>query len=205
MYKRPERRKYRYIIPTTKGDCILEFEQATARETQDYLEILDLLLSDNTEKQIRWLEEQRRYFDWFIDKFLQANTENHKKTQLLLLVKEWLDSYKWDIGGMLHPIRKSMYSWTDKPKINGKTQKDYPFDNHYEVISQKTLIPIDQLYDRLTMEQIWRYIDKIVYDAYETFKEWKAINMKVSNKWWLSDSQKRDLEIIKQNLHSQKE
>jgi len=48
-----------------------------------------------------------------------------------------------------------------------------------EVLVKKTGISIDELYERLTMEQIGWYMDKVVYDNYETFKEGKAINTKV--------------------------
>lgn len=72
---------------------------------------------------------------------------------------------------MLHPLRKSIYSDTKPAKVNGKKPKDYPFDNHLEVIAKKTGIGIDELYDRLTIEQIGWYIDKVVYDSYEMFKE----------------------------------
>lgn len=204
MYKYPERKKYRYIIPTIKWNCELIFQQAVAEETQTYLEIVWLLMSKDVNDQIRWLQLQKEYFENFIDKFLSECPKNSKRYKVLSLVKEDLDEYKWAIGGMLHPIWKSMYDWTQVPTIDWKKQKDYPFDNHYEVIVKKTLIPIDQLYERLTMEQIGRYIDKIVYDAYETFKEGRAINLKLIQKWWLSEDQKRDLEIIRQNLHSQK-
>jgi len=204
MYKRPERKNYRYIISTTKGDCEFIFQQATARETQEYYEIMDLLISDDVEKQIRGLDMQQNYFEAFIENNISLNIKKRKKRQFLSLIKWDLDEYKWEIGGMLHPIRKSIYEWTNKPKIKWKPHKDYPFDNHYEVIREKTGIPIDQIYDRLTMEQVLRYIDKIVYDSYETFKEWQAINSMLMTKGWLSDEQKRKLDIIKQNLHPQK-
>lgn len=199
MYRYPDRKKYRYIIPTVKGDCELVFQQATARETQDYLEMVNLLLSQDINDQIRWLTLQKEYFEQFIKTNI---VDNKHKTIIVPLVIWELDTYKYEISTMLHPTRKSMYSEQDIPKIKWKNIDPYPFDNHYEVICKKTLIPIDQLYDRLTMEQIWWYLDKIVYDNYETFKEGKAINKKVMTKWGLSDEQKRDLEIIKQNLHS---
>jgi len=204
MYKYPERKRYKYTIPTIKWNCELFFKQATAGETEDYLSMIWLLMSNDINDQIKWLELQKKYFEDFILKTIKDNGKYSEKSKVVSLVLWELDEYKWAIGGMLHPIRKSMYEWTQVPTIDGKKQKDYPFDNHYEVIAKKTLIPLDQLYQRLTMEQIGRYIDKIVYDAYETFKEGRAINMKLVQKWWLSEDQKRDLEIIRKNLHSQK-
>lgn len=205
MYNYPKRKSYKYIIPTTKGDCVLEFMQATAKETNEYLEILELLISDDTAKQIRGIMLQNKYINDFLDNTYKYKRYNIKKRQVLSLVKSNIDDYKSDIVWILHPLRKSIYSDTKPAKVNWKKPKDYPFDNHLEVIAKKTGIAIDELYDRLTIEQIGWYIDKVVYDSYEMFKEWKAINDKIRSKWGLSDEQKKDLEIIKKYFSTKKD
>ena len=205
MYKYPQRKSYKYIIPTKKGDCVLEFMQATANETNEYLEILELLISDEPLKQIKWLELQKKYLYDFIDSKTAVKWYNLKKRQVVSLVKWELDEYVDDIVWMLHPLRKSIYSDTKPAKINWKKPKDYPFDNHLEVIAKKTGIAIDELYERLTMEQIGWYIDKVVYDSYEMFKEWKSINEKIMSKGGLDKDQQKDLDIIKKYFSSKKD
>lgn len=205
MYNYPQRKSYKYIIPTKKGDCVLQFMQATASQTNEYLEILELLISDDPVKQIKWLDLQYKYLQDFIDNQTPRKRYNIKKRQVVSLVKWELDAYRDDIVSMLHPLRKSIYTDTKPAKVNGKKPKDYPFDNHLEVIAKKTGIAIDELYDRLTMEQIGWYIDKVVYDSYEMFKEWKAINDKIANKWWLDKQQQHDLETIKKYFSSKKD
>jgi hypothetical protein len=100
-----------------------------------------------------------------------------------------------DIVGMLHRFRDSIYKNAPSPKWE-KT-RPYPFENMFDAIAKKALIPVDEIYDRLTMEQLWRYSDKIVYDSYETFPEGKTVNIYVMTKKWLTEEQKNDLEIIK--------
>ena len=200
MYPYPDKKRYKYIIPTTKGDCVLEFEQATANETKDYMEIMEMLLSDDTAKQIQWLLLQRKYLLDFIIKSSNTKRHNIKKKMMLRLVMENIENYMHDIIGMLHPLWNSIYKWTEQPKtVNGKKPNANLFDNHYEVIAQKTGIPMDQLYDRLTTEQIGRYLDKTVYESYEMFKEWQAINAKIASLQWLNTEQQKALDIIKNN------
>lgn len=196
MYKYPDRKRYRYTIPTTKGDCVIIFDQATARETAEYLEILELLVSDDIKVKLQWIYKQKEYIYSFIDKYFPYKIRNVRKRQLSLLVKAEIEAYMWDILGLYHKLRKSIYQETQMPKVNGKMLKPYPFDNHYEVIAKKTWIPIDQLYDRLTTEQIWWYLDKIVYDSYENFPEGRAINAKIAMQKWLTKEQQKDLDII---------
>jgi len=204
MYKYPLKKTYRYTIPTKRWDFVLTFNQSTAKQTSEYLEILELLLSNDTSKQIEWILLQRDYIDkFFVDNY-QYKRYNIKKRQVLLLVKNEIEAYITDIVWMLHPLRKSIYSDTKSPSIWWKKPKPYPFDNHLEVLVKKTGISIDELYDRLTMEQIGRYMDKVVYDNYETFKEGKAINTKIMSKWWLSEEQNKDLDIIKKYFTNNK-
>jgi hypothetical protein len=44
MYEYPKRKKYIYTIPTIKGDFVLKFEQATAKETIEYYELIEMVL-----------------------------------------------------------------------------------------------------------------------------------------------------------------
>jgi len=204
MYKYPQSKRYKYTIPTKRWDCVLTFNQSTAKQTSEYLEILELLLWNDTSKQIEWILLQRDYIDKFFVNNYQYKRYNIKKRQVLLLVKNDIDTYISDIVWMLHPLRKSMYTDTKSPSIWWKKPKPYPFDNHLEVLVKKTGISIDELYERLTMEQIGWYMDKVVYDNYETFKEGKAINTKVMAQWWLTAEQNKDLDIIKKYFTNNK-
>gem|GEM_PF-4855879 len=43
MYPYPDRKKYIYTIPTTKGDLVLKLEQATANETKEFYSIMEII------------------------------------------------------------------------------------------------------------------------------------------------------------------
>ena len=116
------------------------------------------------------------------------------------LVKKELASYIDEVVSMTHPTRKSVYEWTNQPKINWKKPRSSLFTNEKEVIYEKTGIPANKVYDTLTMEQVGRYLDKVVFEYYEMFDEGKKINDKIMFKFgktWLSEQDKKDLEFIK--------
>jgi hypothetical protein len=69
---------------------------------------------------------------------------------------------------ILHPIYKSIYEGVEIPKP--KEQKKKLFENP-QIISENTLIPVDELDDRLTLEQKQRRSDKLLRDYLDSFKE----------------------------------
>ena len=198
MYTYPERKKYIYKIPTTKGDLILRFEQATARETKDYYDLIDMIQNWDIINKYSAIKELSKYYLDFIEQKCDKKWYNIRKRKVVSLVKKELGSYIDELVSMLHPTRKSVYKNTDTPKINGKKPRPNIFPNDLDVIHEKTGIPTDQIYDRLTMEQIWWYLDKVVFWFYEQFDEGKKINDRLTRKdWWLTEQDKKDLEFIK--------
>lgn len=199
MYEFPKRKSYIYTIPTIKGDFVLKFKQATAEETLEYFELLETLSKWTLDQKIDSIKKLNSYYLSFIKEKSDYKWRNIKKKQRLSLVKRELSSYIDDILQLLHPTRKSIYFETQSPKIDWKKPRNSIFPNDRESIYKKTGIPVDKIYEKLTLEQIGWYIDKIVFEVYETFKEWKAINDKIMfNKvGWLTEEDKKDLEFIK--------
>lgn len=200
----PERRKYNYIINTTKWPLGIKLMQATANETKDFNELLTSIwqweILDNVDKikqlnkyYINLIKSGMKWGKWYEFK------QNIKKMQVRLLVKWELDSYIDEVIEYIHIVRKSVYLDTKSPKINWKSPRSSIFPNDKEAIYKKTWIPTNKIYDVLTMEQVWRYLDKIVFEYYENFDEWKAVNDKLIIKTkgtWLNDWDKSDLEFI---------
>jgi hypothetical protein len=197
MYNFPERKKYRYIIPTIKGDLILRFEQATAQETMDFYNIMWAISKWDIEEKIENIVSINKYFRNFIKKHSSHRWINLKERRKISLVLDNMDLYINDIISAIHPLWDSVYKDKELPKIKWKKNRTSLFPNDRESIYKKTGIPTDKIYDTLTMEQIWWYIDKIVYDVYETFPEGQAINDTIGKKAWLSEEDKQLLEFIK--------
>ena len=79
----------------------------------------------------------------------------------------------------LHKQRVSVYKDLPTPtrKSNWKEKKvRVLFDNSYTAITEATHIPSDEIYKRLTFEQLVRWIDKLRYDSYATFDEGMEVN-----------------------------
>lgn len=204
MYQYPQRKRYKYIIPTIKGDCVLQLQQATASETNEYIDILKLVYSDDRDDKIRGIELKNQYINTLITTAYPVKWYEFKKKQILSLVIENIGDYISDILDMVHVFRESIYKETKSPKINGKQGRANRFDGLHEIIYWMTGIPSDEIDERLTIEQIGWYMDKSIYRNYEQFKEWMIVNDVVFNKkgMWLTREQQEDLETIKKHLHS---
>jgi hypothetical protein len=197
MYKYPQRKKYKYVIPTIKGDCILQFEQATVNQTKEYIEIMEMVLSNHEMIKSRGMRLQTEYLIELIKERYPCKRYQWRKVKIRAIVLNDMSSYLSEIMWMYHRFRETIYKNVSIKAVNWEKTRPYPFENMFDTIAKNTLIPIDQVYDRLTMEQIWRYSDKITYDNYETFDEWKTANKQVMIQWWLTKEQQEDLELIK--------
>lgn len=197
MYKYPQRKKYKYIIPTIKGDCVLQFEQATVNETKWYIEIMEMIMSDDPVIKSKWMRLQAEYLVWLIKKRYPCKWYEWRKREIRSIILDNIADYMSEIIWMYHKFRETIYKNVSVKAVNWEKTRPYPFENMFDTIAKNTLIPIDEVYDRLTMEQLWRYSDKIIYDNYETFQEWKTANIQAMMQWWLSKEQQEDLELIK--------
>ena len=201
IYEYPERKIYNYVINTTKWPLNIRLRQATANDTKDFYTLIEEVGKWDREK----IKELNDYYISLIKNWIERwkwwqIRKNIKKTQLRLLVKRELASYIQEVIQYTHQQRESVYKNTETPKIDWKSPRGSMFTNEKEVIYEKTGIPTNKIYDELTMEQIWWYLDKIVFSTYESFEEWRKINdklMRAKNKWWLTKEDKEDLEFIK--------
>jgi len=200
----PERKKYSYIINTTKWPLEIKLMQATANETKDFYELLESIWQWNITDNIEKIQKLNKYYIWLIKqwidwwKWYEIRKKWHKR-QLRLLVRKELASFIDEVIEYTHPTRESVYKNTEMPKIDWKKPRWSIFTNEKEVIYEKTWIVANKIYDELTMEQIGWYLDKIVFNNYEMFDEWKKINdklMRDTKKWWLSKEDKADLKFI---------
>ncbi len=201
----PERKKYNYVINTTKWKLNIKLMQATANETKDFYELLESVWQWNIIDNVDKIQLLNKYYinlikDWIERWKWRQIRKNIRKRQVRLLVKRELASYIDEVVWMCHKTRESVYTNKDTPKINWKKPRWSIFNSEKEVIYEKTGIPAHQVYDTLTMEQIGWYLDKSVFEYYEMFDEGKKINNKLLKKsWvgWLTKQDKLDLEFIK--------
>jgi len=205
----PERKKYNYVINTTKWKLEIKLQQETINETKDFYWLLSSIWSWNITDNIENIQKLNNYYIWLIKKWIDwwkwwQIRKKWKKRQLWLLVKSELASFIDEVIDYTHPLRESVYNEHDNPKINWKKPRINLFWNEYEIIYKKTWIPMNKIWDILTAEQVWWYRDRIVFEYFEAFKEWQKINDKLlrkHQKWWLTEQDKKDLEFIKsQNI-----
>jgi hypothetical protein len=97
----------------------------------------------------------------------------------------------------MHKTRKSRYE--DEYIPRQKWERKNLFPSTESVIYEQTGIPADQIYKRLTLEQIGRRKDKVLFDYLETYDDGKAVNTNVKSKAGLSQEQKDLLAYIKEN------
>lgn len=162
MFPYPERKLYDFKIEIDDRVVHLKYQQATAEETYDYFQIVQLDI-----------EKIKKYWSDFIKKSIVL-TKYHKRNIIArrkLLHK--MESQMFDIlpqlQETLHKQRKSVYTGIQPPKQ--KVVSTVLFDNSYTAITEATHIPSDEIYKRLTFEQLIRRIDKLRFDSYEQTKE----------------------------------
>lgn len=200
MHQFPERKKTTLIIPTIKGDLRLELQQATAQESFDYFELIGRLNDWNIIDKYNAIQDVRKYFALIIIKSSDVKRWQFKKKMRIKLVLEDIDECMKYVSSILHPTRNSVYEWYSVPtKVNGKPQRPYLFSGSNESLKEQTGIPTDEVYNRLTLEQVGRYTDASIFKSYETFDEWQSINNQIKSKMWLSEQQKKDLDFIRKN------
>lgn len=172
----PERKSVLYTIKTVKWDATFRLKQATARETNHMLDMYKVIKDGEIQEKIyyNW-EINKVYINLLHESLLYCNPEKERES-IMELVIDNIDKYQNDIFDAVHVIKESVYKNFNIPKQ--KESKKQIFSNPH-LISELTLIPIDQLDDRLTFEQKQWRVDKMLWDYCNSFKEWEAVNKKV--------------------------
>lgn len=194
MFEYPTWDSFQYIIELDIGYAILKFKQASANETMEYFHLLDekhiIKISNYRDKIIDNAEiiSKKRFFKFYYKRKIRNYLKNH------------FFDYHNEIIQSMHKVWKSKYHDEDTPKQ--KWERKQLFQTSQEIISKMTNIPVNEVYEKLTMEQVWRWLDKARFDYYETFEWWQAINTNVKSKMWLSQEQKALLDYIKANKNN---
>lgn len=185
MYNYPERKTTRYRIPTKNGEIAFMVKQASARETLE-LSKIEQNIQESIEKKdksvVYWQTQLAKYWMGKLD-------ETHEKGSLfsnwfikrrLKLVKESFFNYIEDFKKIIHPLRGSKYTNTKQARPTGA--REWVFDGSLSVMAKELNCRVDQVYDIVTYEQLSFIYDKITYDNYESFDDWKIQNSKVRGK-----------------------
>lgn len=189
MFEYPKRLDYQYIIETDIGYCILRYKQSTSKETFEYFSLVDkkdiIRISDYWMKMLTKVEYvvTKKYFKFYY------------KWKLKNYLKKHIFDYHNEIMDSLHKVWTSKYDDEEEPKQKGERKQ--LFQNTEQIIYEMTGIPINEIHNILTIEQIGRWLDKARFDYYETFDAGKAINTNVRSKMGLSQEQKDLLDYIK--------
>jgi len=200
MFEYPERKVVLYTIPTTHWKLTCRIKQTNAEKTNDYFNILKYIKS--------WKLERMDILSDMFYKEIENNVISYqkpkyiRKTKVLSLIKGDISAYYSDIATIMHKQRESKYSDIPPPIRKDEIKKGRRkqlFQADLELIYEKTGISVDMVEKTLTSEQIGRWMDKIRFDYYETFDEWRIANNKVKARMGLSDWQKDLLAEIKAN------
>lgn len=200
MIDYPKRETYRLKLVYNKGYVVLEYKQASAQETLDYANDRRMIHQEKDiarkKKMTDQFNEQRakRVYDHII--YVQKPRRRRTEDKVKKTIAKVRYLREEDILKTLHKTSKSVFENIIVPKQKGETPSI--FDNSMDCLIDKTLIPIDEIYNRLTLEQIIFILDKARYDVNENFKEWKSANSSVRAKQWLSEKQKTALQIIQE-------
>jgi hypothetical protein len=90
-----------------------------------------------------------------------------------------MDEFIRVISDTRHRSHVSVYS--NIKMDSSSTRKSVDWQDMIK-ISKNTLIPIDEILDRLTLEEYWLYYDAMIYWSLEETEKWRAINNKAYNK-----------------------
>lgn len=173
FFEYPAQDNYTFTITTQYGDIVLQYTQATAQETIEYLEMFD---DDNY---MRKAQKVQKYWIDFITKHTKKIKKRRytRKSKVITEAKKKLEQYVDTMAQSYHKQRKSLYF--DKPKAHNKEAKPNYFDNTPFLISKYTGVHVNDINKVFTFEQIQWMQDKFLHDYYWTFKNGEKINYMV--------------------------
>jgi len=172
----PERKKCLYTIETVHGSAKFMLEQANAQETIDTVAMYWMIKDGDIHHKRYYESRLKKYYKEKLWKSLMYTTPKWKKYFIMKAIYKEIELYEEEIYNILHKVAESIYKWHDIPKA--KDSKKYEFDN-VNLIVEQTCIPLDQLNERLTLEQRQRLSDKLMRDYLNSFKEWEALNKRI--------------------------
>lgn len=197
MYNYPEKKKTRLTIPTTRWDVTYLIEQADVETTIDYY---SLHKTDETDNIIGLFDifSKKRAFIWDILVKSEVSPSNKLlRMRRKKLIYNNIHLYIETVVKILFPVRKSLY--TNMEHVSNNWNKRNVFSAGDEILAKMTWLPIDELNNRLTMEQKQRRHDKATYDYYETFKKWQEVNSLVRGKMPLTEEEVDLIEHVKKD------
>ena len=203
MISLPQRKVYRYKIPTVYWDVSLCFEQALAKDTRHYVSMIQAIQKDET-----LLYEMSLYWGQFFDKHITqiSNKRYYPKQFIFKKVKKvFIEKLYEDIQTLYHKPYDSIYEWMNIPTMMHKDWKKEKairtsvLNSSEKNIYDYTGTPICELDDKYTLEQIWFFHDVITRNYLENFDAWKVVNDRARTNKWLNTEQKQILEYIKQH------
>ena len=168
----PRRQEYVLKLKAGKKIYILEYQEATAEETQEFL--------DN-------VVDYKSFISWFVDFVAKLDSLNKKElTEIIKFINEDPDSNVKVILDKIMSTKyrfyESKYYWRKLPKQ--KWQKDMVScaASTELMLSNKTWIPVDELNKRLTMYQKGWLVDWILCDVWNSNDKGIAINKQIWGK-----------------------
>ncbi len=168
----PRRQEYVLNLKAGEKTYILEYQEATAEETQEFLDKV---------------VDYKGFVSWFVDFIAKLDSLNKQELkEIIKIINEDPDN---NVKVLLDKIMStkyrfygSKYHWRKLPKQ--KWQKDMvSCDASTELmLSNKTWIPVDQLNKRLTMYQKGWLVDWILCDVWNSNDKGIAINKQIWGK-----------------------
>jgi len=164
----PRRQEYVLKLKAGEKTYILEYQEATAEETQEFEETVT---------------SYRKFYDWFIRFIAKLDCLDNEIIKFISIDNEQnIQTISEKIITTRHRFYKSKYHWRKLPKQ--KWQKDMVScaASTELMLSNKTWIPVDELNKRLTMYQKGWLVDWILCDVWNSNDKGIAINKQIWGK-----------------------
>jgi len=174
---------FKYSIKTSHWLLVLEYEQASMRESEDFFDSLEIgeKTSKILQKELKKCKKtyKPRYKSHFIYKEVEKNVEEVLK----------------NIVSTRHRQHKSIYNYWGGVGEWSPFDKYIPKDIIAVMVAKEANIPFNELKDKLNMEEYWQIIDAILYNYNAQYSEWQSRNKKAT----LAKYQEENKEELEKN------
>lgn len=198
MQKYPDIKRYLYTIPTIRWDLTFDIKQYFAKDSLDIYEMYKTIIeSKDINTKSYFIDKKNTVFKQILSENIVPIANKITQRRRLNLIYKNIHEYEISLLKMLHTVRESAYEWKNiaKPKWYRKSVF-IGWDIH---IYKETWIPIDEINNRLTLEQKGWWSDKLLFDYYETFDEGKKVNSSIRSDQWLSEQEQKLLDYMTNN------
>jgi len=166
------RKDFELNLKVWSGFITLKYQQATMRETIDFL----------IESQKDWF----KYLEWLYN-FISSKTN---------ISREIFDQMLWDANKIFEAIKSTYFRWVFTAD-GKKSDSETPFSSYLVLLAKELSLDPLSIIDRYTFEQIAYLTEWIVWNYNEQTPEWRKRNRIEAVKKEMKEEWTNDLDEIK--------